>query len=290
MIDQLAGPVGLALFAAAGFAGALIVTQFGLRHATTYTGATISLTTTFIVWCALAPFLLDVSAWHVGAVAIFATVGAFYPAAVTVLTYESNRLLGPTLTGTVSSTAPLFAIALAVLVLGEELTAAVVIGGLTIVSALVLLSWHRPAASTQTGWRLLLPLAGAALRGLAQTLIKLGLALWPNPFAATLIGYTVSGAAIWSLRIARREESPARPIAWGFAWFVAAGVLNGGAVLLMYHALRNGRVGIVAPIVALYPLFTMLFSALFLKTEPLGSRTLLGTLIAVIGVVMLVAG
>ena len=272
-----------------GFAGALIVTQFGLRHATTHTGATISLTTTFIVWCALAPFLLDVSAWHVGAVAIFAIVGAFYPAAVTVLTYESNRLLGPTLTGTVSSTAPLFAIALAVLVLGEELTAAVVIGGLTIVSALVLLSWHRPA-STQTGWRLLLPLAGAALRGLAQTLTKLGLALWPNPFAATLIGYTVSGAAIWGLRITRRKEPRDRVTAAACAWFVAAGVLNGGAVLLMYHALRNGRVGIVAPIVALYPLFTMLFSALFLKTEPLGSRTLIGALVAVAGVIVLVAG
>lgn len=71
---------------------------------------------------------------------------------------------------------------------------------------------------------------------------------------------------------------------------MAAGVLNGGALLLMNHALNRGRVGIVAPIVALYPLFTMLFSAFFLKTEVLGRRTLLGALIAVAGVVVLVSG
>lgn len=280
----------LALLSAACFGAALIVIHFGLRYANSYTGAKISLSTTFVLWWALAPVLLDVSGWHAGAATVFAIVGVFYPGAVTVLTNESNRLLGPTLTGTVSSTAPLFATALAVLVLGERLTPGVVAGGVTIVFALVLMSW-RPSARAPLGWRLLLPLSGAALRGLAQTLSKLGLLLWPSPYAATLISYTVSGAGIWGTAIAL----PRHTASDGFRkaalpWFMAAGILNGCAVLLLYHALHTGRVSVVAPLVALYPLFTMLFSALFLKSEGLTRRTVLGALIAVAGVAILVSG
>jgi drug/metabolite transporter (DMT)-like permease len=280
----------LALLAAVCFGAALIVAHHGLRHAGSYAGARISLSTTFVLWWVLSPFLLDVSGWHIGAAAIFALVGLFYPAAVTVLTNESNRLLGPTLTGTVSSSAPLFATALAVLVLGEELTPAIVIGGLTIVAALALMSWQRSAGAS-AGWRLLLPLSGAALRGLAQTLGKLGLTLWPNPFAATLIGYTVSAAEIWGYGVLRsRGAEPQRLQRAAVPWFMAAGVLNGSALLLLYHALQVGRVSVVAPLVALYPIFTLLYSAFFLRTEVLSRRLVFGAMLAVAGVVVLVSG
>jgi drug/metabolite transporter (DMT)-like permease len=277
----------LALLAAACFAAALIVTHYGLRYATSYSGARISLSTTFILWWALAPFFLDISRWHAGAAAIFAIVGLFYPAAVTMLTYESNRLLGPTLTGTISSSAPLFATALAVFVLGEQLTPAIVAGGLTIVAALALMSWQRGGGATR-GSRLLLPLAAAALRGVAQTLGKAGLVLWPSPYAASLIGYTVSAGVIWSATLVLPEGEQRRFRAAALPWFMAAGVLNGCAVLLLYQALHVGRVAVVAPLVALYPLFTMVFSAVFLKTEVLTRRTVLGAVLAVAGVIVLV--
>jgi drug/metabolite transporter (DMT)-like permease len=280
----------LALLSAGCFGAALIVAHYGLKHASSYAGAKVSLSTTFVLWWVLAPLLLDVSAWHAGAAAIFALVGLFYPAAVTVLTNESNRLLGPTLTGTISSSAPLFATALAVLVLGEELTAPIVIGGITIVGALALMSWRGSAASSG-GWRLLLPLSGAMLRGLAQTLSKLALMMWPNPFAATLIGYTVSGAAIWGATLAQGPGAQSKRVPrHAVPWFMAAGILNGCALLLLYHALHVGRVSVVAPLVALYPLFTLLYSALFLRSEVLTRRIVLGALLAVGGVVVLVAG
>ena len=280
----------LALLSAACFGAALIVAHYGLKHASSYAGAKVSLSTTFVLWWVLAPLLLDVSAWHAGAAAIFALVGLFYPAAVTVLTNESNRLLGPTLTGTISSSAPLFATALAVLVLGEELTAPIVIGGITIVGALALMSW-RGSAESSGGWRLLLPLSGAMLRGLAQTLSKLALMMWPNPFAATLIGYTVSGVAIWGVTLAQGPGVQSKRVPrHAVPWFMAAGILNGCALLLLYHALHVGRVSVVAPLVALYPLFTLLYSALFLRSEVLTRRIVLGALLAVGGVVVLVAG
>lgn len=283
------GAPALALLSAACFGAALVVTHFGLRYASSYTGAKISLSTSFLLWWALAPFLLDVSGWHAGAATLFAIVGLFYPGAVTVLTNESNRLLGPTLTGTVSSTAPLFATAFAVLMLGEQLTLRIAAGGVTIVAALILMSW-RTTASAPMGWRLALPLAGALLRGLAQVLSKLGLMLWPSAYAATLISYTVSGAAIWggaAVLAARTPSQRSQRIA--IAWFMAAGILNGCAVLLLYQALRSGRVAVVAPLVALYPLFTLLLSAALLRIEVLTRRTIIGAIIAVAGVALLVS-
>ena len=276
-----------ALLAAACFGAALVVNHCGLRYASSYTGARLSLTSALVLWCALAPLLLDVSGWKAAAVAIFAVVGIFYPAAVTVINNESNRVLGPTLTGMISSSTPLFATALAALLLGERLTLPVAIGGLTVVSALVVMSW-RPSGGTHAGWRVLLPLSGAALRGVAQTLGKLGLELWPNPYAATLIGYTVSSAAIWGAKSVLPGAGD-RFMPAAMLWFAGAGVLNGSAVLLLYQALQTGSVAVVAPLAALYPFFTMLFSAIFLRSEALTRRLVSGGLLAIVGVVVLVS-
>lgn len=275
----------LALAAAACFGSALIVTQFGLRHATPVAGATVSVTFTLLVWLGLSPFLLNLEAWHVGALALFAIVGVFYPAIVTLLTYESNRQLGPTVTGAVSCTAPFFAVLTAVLFLDERLTLPIAAGGTVIVGGLMLLTARAPLARAP-GWKLLLPVSGAVLRGVAQTLTKLGLVLWANPFAAALVGYATSAAVMWGTGAVTRR-SGRRITGTGVLWFMAVGTLNGGAVLLMYYALNIGSVAIVSPVVATYPLFTMLFSALFLKTELLTPKAITGVMLAVCGVAVI---
>jgi drug/metabolite transporter (DMT)-like permease len=282
-----AAPV-LSLLAAACFGSALVVTQFGLRHASPLAGASVSVTFTLIAWCALSPLLLDLAGWHAGALLIFAVVGLFYPALVTLLTYESNRQLGPTLTGAVSCTAPFFAVITALLFLNERFTALTAIGGAIIVVGLLMLTVRAPLQAGR-GWRLVLPVSGAVLRGVAQTLTKLGLVLWPSPFTAALVGYTTSAGVMWAAKAAQPGSRTAISRT-GILWFIGVGTLNGGAVLLMYYALNIGTVSVVSPIVATYPLFTMLFSALFLKTETLNAKTLAGVVLAVCGVaVILVA-
>ena len=273
----------LALVAAACFGSALVVTQFGLRHARPVAGATVSVTCTLVAWCALSPVLLDLDGWHAGALAIFALVGLFYPAVVTLLTYESNRQLGPTLTGAISCTAPLFAVLTAVLFLEERLTLPTAIGAAIIVCGLLMLSARAPLR-TPPGWRLVLPVSGAVLRGIAQTLTKFGLVLWPSPFTAALVGYTTSAAVMWGADAAASSGTGRRMTRTGVFWFMAVGALNGSAVLLMYHALNIGSVSVVSPIVATYPLFTMLFSAIFLKTEALSTRAIAGVILAIVGV------
>ena len=136
---------------------------------------------------------------------------------------------------------------------------------------------------------MLWPIAGAVIRGLAQASAKAGLLLWPNPFAAGLIGYTVSTATVIGVnRISRAGRRP-RVTKEGIAWFGVTGVLNGGAVLLMYVALNSAPVSLVAPIVASYPLVTALVSALVLRDEAVSLNKGAGAVVTVLAIVYLVA-
>jgi len=277
-----------ALGAAAGLGAAMITTRLGLRYADPAAGAAIGVpSSTLVFWC-LAPFMLDSVGFTLAAAGMFALVGLFFPAAVTLLTYTGNQRMGPTITSSVSCTTPLFALSGAVLFLGEHLSAGNLLGTGAIVLGMLALSWNGNAqARNWPLWAFALPVAAAALRALAQVLTKAGLALWANPFAATLIGYTVSAAVILAATRARgarpRSDRRAAP------WFVATGLLNGASLFLMYTALDRGKVALVSPIVATYPLFTLALSFLFLRHEHLPPRVALGALLTVAGVVLLLA-
>lgn len=277
--------IAFAVLSAALFGAALVTTHSGLKYLDAPAGARISIPTATLLFWLLAPFM-DLAGWQWAAVGIFALVGLFFPVAVTLLTFEANRRLGPTVTGAVGSTTPLFAVLGAALFLDEALglrelsaTALIVLGSVAL---------SRPR-STDTGERqrgaLWLPWAAAALRALAQVLSKGGLALWPNPFAAALIGYTVSCATVWSIAAGRREK-PAFTRS-GVAWFAATGILNGAAVLCLYYALDQGPVYLVSPIVATYPLFTLILSAAAVREERLSGTLLAGVALIVSGVVLL---
>src|SRR6266540_1470189 len=160
-------------------------------------------------------------------------------------------------------------------------TAAIVLG----VIALTARGADRPRA--WAAWVVLLPLAGAAIRGGAQAAVKGGLVLWPDPFVAALIGYTVSSATIFAANRVFVPRASATLDRHGIFWFMAVGLCNGVGVLAMYAALNRGQVSVVSPLVATYPLFTLALSALFLREERFGPRVLLGVALTVAGVVVL---
>jgi drug/metabolite transporter (DMT)-like permease len=283
--------IALTLVATLFYGSALVITQFALRSAPPWRGAAISVPSAAVMFWCLAPFLLDAGRAHVGAVLIFGLVGLLFPATVTLLSMEANRRMGPNLTGAVGNTTPLFAVLLAVVVLGEALGALQGLGIAVIVAGVTLLSLDRSRAGGRWPlWVLVLPIAAAAVRGAAPPAIKLGLAAWNDPLAAALITYTVSAAV---LVVAAHVRAGGRlpPVdARGTAWFVAVGLCNGLAVLLIYAALARGPVTLVAPLFAAHPLVTLALSRLLLRHEPFGPRLAAGVAATVAGVVLLIAG
>jgi drug/metabolite transporter (DMT)-like permease len=277
-----------AVAAAAGLGAAMVTTRLGLRYSTPLAGAAIGVpSTTLMFWC-LAPFLLDTRGFNLAAFGIFVLVGLFFPAAVTLLTYSGNQRMGPIITSAVSCTTPLFALSGAILFLGEALTAGNVFGTGAIVLGMLVLTLRGDARPRDWPlWAIALPFAAAAIRALAQVLTKAGLALWGSPYAAGLIGYTASAAVIL---IAARSRGPRAPADRRAApWFVATGLLNGGSVFLMYVALTRGQVSTVSPIVATYPLFTLVLSMLLLRQERVTPRVAAGAVLTVAGVAVLLA-
>lgn len=281
--------ITLAVLSAMCFGIALVTGRVGLRTLDARSGAAISIPIAAILFVVASPFVLDTSGFSLAAVLLFAVVGLFFPAIVTILTFRSNEQLGPTVTSAVSGTAPLFALLAASLLLDEKIPAQAAAAAAGVAAGIVLLSWK--PSSVRRGfarWSLLWPVAGAMLRGVAQVGAKVGLLLWPNPFAAGLIGYAVSSAtAIGADRC--RGGDRQKPNKHSVFWFGVTGALNGGAVLLMYIALSMAAVSTVAPIVAAYPLVTALVSAVVLRGEILTARMIMGAVVIVAAIVYLVA-
>lgn len=264
----------------------MITTRMGLRYASPAAGAAIGLPSSALIFWCMAPFLLDSRGFSLAATGIYALVGLFFPAAVTLLTYTGNQRMGPTITSSVSCTTPLFALTGAILFLGERLTPGNVLGTGGIVLGMLALTWGGNARTRSWPlWAISLPVAAAALRALAQVLTKAGLALWADPYAATLIGYSVSAVVILAAKRLRGPRGATDRRAT--PWFVATGTLNGASLFLMYAALVKGKVALVSPIVATYPLFTLALSMLFLRHERLPPRIALGALLTVAGVAVL---
>jgi drug/metabolite transporter (DMT)-like permease len=278
----------LALLASAFLGTAVVIANVGLRYLDPARGALVSIPSTALLFWLLALFLFRGEGWNATAFAIFAVVGLIFPALVTFLNFASNRLTGPTVAGTISSTTPLFAVLGAILFLGEPLKPAAAAGTAAIVLGMIALT-ARGSGSPRAwaAWIVLLPLAGAAIRGGAQAAVKGGLELWPDPFVAALIGYTVSSVTIFAGNRAFVTRAGAALDRRGILWFMLVGLCNGLGVLAMYAALNRGQVSVVSPLVATYPLFTLALSAMFLRDERFRPRVLLGVALTVAGVVVL---
>ena len=283
--------IALAFSAAFLFGLALVLTQFGLRDVPALAGAAISIPSSTLLFACVTPIALRdaIIVWE--AVPIFAAVGLMFPGTVTLLTFAANHALGPVMTGALGNLAPLFAVALAVAFLGEPLHPLQLAGLIVTVAGIVLLTAPRhDDVRRRLSWYLLLPLVAAALRGITQATIKLGLEMWPSPLAAAMVGYMVSTVVVLTAVKLRtgRFVADARPR--GLLWFAAVGWCNGIAALSMYGALATGPVTLVSPLVATYPLVTVGLSLLALRKIAVSPRLALAVALTVAGVALLIAG
>lgn len=280
-----------ALIAAVLFAAALVTTQFGLRHMDGLAGAKFSVPLATVLFWLMLPWR-GFDGWQAQGAAVFLALGLFFPVTVTFLAYAANRRLGPTIAGAIGSTAPLFAVLGAVLFLGESLRVPQIAATLAIVAGSAVLVWRNGAlASLNPGARSgsWMAWTAAAIRALAQVTAKAGLLLWPNAYAATTLGYTVSAVVIGVIAVCSKRPESRVYTRRGAVWFGLTGLCNGAAVMALYTALDGGAVNVVSPIAATYPLFTLLFNAVLLREERLNARLLGGVALMVAGVAALLA-
>jgi drug/metabolite transporter (DMT)-like permease len=291
MVAKIAieNPSLLALLASFLFGLALVFTQFGLRHTSPLHGALVSIPTAAISLWLAAPFLLDWRNASLTPSVIFTIVGLFFPATVTLLTFEANRQMGPSVSAALANLSPLFTVVSSMLFLHEAPylfqafgIGAIIIGGL-------MLSTDRQWLGVSWSYRaIMFPVGAAAIRGFTYPITKLGFAEWPSPFAATLIAYTVSSVIVAS---AVRIQTAGWPSGYDRAallWFACVGMCNSVGVLALYGALARGSVLTVSPLVATYPLVTLGFTATLFRSAQTSMAVFAGVVTTVAGVILLI--
>ena len=275
-------------FASAIFLGAgVVLAQLGLRTVEPLSGAAISVPSFTLLFLLLSPLILhgEPVVWR--GLPIFMAIGLFFPASLTLLIFASNRALGPVITSTLGNLAPLLAVAAAVVLLHEPLAPQQQIGLVVAVAGAAIITVTRPRdLGHWRSWALLLPLASALVRGIVPPIAKLGLAIWPSPLWACLVGYIMSSLVVLTVQRIRKGSFLVQAPREGRLWFMLTGISNGLSALSLFAAVRNGPITLVAPLAAIYPLVTVAMSAMFLKHVEITARIVAGTLLTVIGVAL----
>ena len=150
---------------------------------------------------------------------------------LTLLTFASNRALGPVVTSTLGNLAPLFAVALAVAAAARAAARRCNSSALVIaVAGAVIITVTRPRdLGNWRSWALLLPLGSALVRGVVPPIVKLGLEVWPSPLWACLIGYIMSSLVVLTVQRVRKGS------------FVVAGAAVGPALVRRHRHLQRAE-------------------------------------------------
>jgi drug/metabolite transporter, DME family len=283
----------LALLSSLQFAAGTLLVKRGLRNADSVTGAVIQIAISMVLFALAAPFALHLGDFLSPAVWVFAAIGLLRPSFSTMLANEGTHRLGPTISTTMESMSPLFAVLGGVVFLHERLTPPLALGTLGVMAGVMVLSRRGRLPRAWSAWALAFPLGAALIRSMAHVAAKWGLTLLPSVVMSGLIAYTVSFVIAGGVRTARSAHgSPGRGtlLGQGMVWFALAGATNAGAIYALNSALMRGQVVLVSPLVATYPLFTLLGSRLFYRSEPITGRMLLSVAVIVPSVIVITLG
>ena len=214
--------------------------------------------------------------------------GCLQPLFARALYYEGITRIGVARAGPLRGVEPLFAAVIGATILSEEPGIFVYLGTILIVGSLWLISGRQEG---ETRWRLIdaaFPMSAALISTISQTLRKQALKIVPDPFVAVAVVTTVSLVLLLVFVITTGRTQRLRMERQGFLFFLSAALVAVLAQICNFVALGRGELSVIIPLLNTTPLFTVLFSALFLsKMETVNLRVILGAILMVGGVVLI---
>jgi drug/metabolite transporter (DMT)-like permease len=277
--------VVLAFCSAALFGGMTVALRLALRrNSNAELGA---LVTVGVAACvALVAALAEWRAVRIGELAFFALAGLIAPGASQLLFTRATREAGASRTSVVVGAAPLVAVAMAIVALGEPIELGLVGGAVLIVLGGLALAGERIRPEGFRARGLLFAALTAVLFSTRDNLVR-----WYSgdartssvaAAAAALVAGTVATAVV--VAVSRRGTRRAQ----GLGAFVPAGLLFGLSYVSLFEAYFRGRVSIVSPLVATESLWGVLLAALFLRrSELVGPRLVAGAALIVAGAALI---
>ncbi len=275
-------PQVIALCASLSYACVLVTSRRGMQYSTPKTVTLISLIVhTVSTWTAV---LLTGGIPPVDAVAVyvFIVAGMLQPI-IRLCTYTGVHRVGASRSGPIRSTHPMFGVFVAITVLGESATLVTLVGVVSVVCGIVLITW-KPASEVVSfrWWEFLFPLTAALLAGIVHPMRRFALSISHEPlFFAALVGI-VSLVCFLVYTPFSRER-----LVWdrrAMLPFFAAGAAETCGILFVITALGIGSVVTVSPLVGISPLWVLLGTVIFLRDlEQVRTQTVVGALCVITG-------
>ena len=214
----------------------------------------------------------------------FLIAGAIAPGLSQVFFVRAVREAGAARTSVLMGTAPLVAVAIALIFLGEPVRAPLLIGAGLIVAGGMALARERvrPADFRRLG--VLFALTATVLFAVRDNVLR---SFAKDTDVHALIAAPASllaGLAAIALYLVLTRGSWPRGYTRHLRLFAPAGVFFGFSYAALFEAYYRGRVSVVAPLVATESLWGVVFSALLLRRSELVGRWL------VVGSALIVAG
>lgn len=284
-------PQFLALVTAICYASALVASRRGLKYSTPDTVTWVSILVQNVsLWSAvfLTGGIPPVSSVAVG---IFCIVGTLQMG-VRLFAYTGVLKIGASRSSSLQSISPLIAATIAITILKEPASTLIIAGTLLVVCGIALVSWkaERELPSFRW-WHLLLPVAAAFLTGINHPLRRHAFSLSSEPlfFSAFMGLVSLVGFLIYRTISPQKQRLEwSAGARWPFFW---TGIFETLSIVLIMTALSLGRVVVVAPIAATYPVWALVGAKLFLRdVEKITLKTVVGILSVVAGTIAIHLG
>jgi drug/metabolite transporter (DMT)-like permease len=244
--------------------------------------------TTFSGFCMCGAVALIGREWG-GELWPFLLAGLLAPGCAQLLFVLAVREAGPSRASVIAGAAPLIAVSIALIFLGEPLSAPLIVGAVLIVAGGLALVAERDRPEHVRVLGLVFSFACVLFFATRDNVVR-----WlaedstvPPQLAAATTIFSGSALMLAYLAVTRRSRLPAALLREGPP-FVLPGVLWGSSYAFLFEAFFRSRVSIVSPLVATESLFAVLLSVLFLRrTELIGRHLVVGVCLVVAGGVLI---
>ena len=277
------------IISAMGWAVDSILVRRGARTSSVLSAAFLSYVVTTVLMWSYVVLNFPLSIVRSRAAFYFMTSGTLQPLLARILLYIGIERLGVARAMPLRSTGPIFSVAIAVFFLHERPVVSVYLGGLFIVAGGWMVLYRRGAAKGD--WRLLdalYPLLAAFLAGVSQNFRRAGLLILPNPFVAGAVTTGTSLTLFVLYLWIKRQFSVVIPSRESLPYFGPTAFVSAVSQLLVFTSLSLGEVSVMLPLLNTTPLFSLLFSLMFLRDlEKVTMNIVLGALSLLGGAILI---
>jgi drug/metabolite transporter (DMT)-like permease len=214
----------------------------------------------------------------------FALAGLLAPGGSQLLFGLAVREAGPARTSVIAGAAPLVAVTIAIVALGEPARAPLLLGAVLIVlgSLALVIEQIRPESFRPIG--LFLAFGCTIMFTTRDNIVRwLSSETTVAPQLAAAVSTLSAGALLFLYLAVTRRGRLLGDLRLGTVPFVLPGVLWGASYASLFEAFYRARVTVVSPLVATEALFSVLFAMLLLRTELVGRHLVLGASLVVAG-------